>query len=464
MKKLKLAWKRFLLWIGAVGMVLATFACAKPTELAEPAMQLDIVQLIETAAGDSGVSLAALDVPERYTGRFGDGTQNLGVAIDAQVIVPDVAAMPVLRVVPGQITQETVDRLCKLFLADADMYREEDSQVTQVPWDGKLYEVERIVPGGDAGTERYLGVDAAEARGRLLDRSLSVWNQSDFRNGVRFEYPDGGASITPAHSGAEISYWDNRHSKQYGKSWQPIKDVTGQSQVDQLASGALTLTPLAAATQAQAVFDALGLPVTVDSVWLYANGALEHDESGKAHLANMPKEFCYEVRFVHTIDGIPYILLRAATEILDQRGNGLWSWTYSSAFLRLDDAEIFQLGYYAPLAVTEEIAPDARLLPFEEIMRIFERMLPVQHQYSWQEEYISKRIEITRITLGMMRLSDQGSIERGTLAPAWSFYGTSDTVFAGMRGREQADMSLAAQPCLIINAIDGSVIDVTKGY
>ena len=81
MKKIKRIWKRFLLWIGATALTFgALTGCANKAEETS-GLQLDMEQMLETAAQPSGGETAesgraalreALGCPERYTSSFTD--------------------------------------------------------------------------------------------------------------------------------------------------------------------------------------------------------------------------------------------------------------------------------------------------------------------------------------------------------------------------------------------------------
>jgi hypothetical protein len=68
--------------------------------------------------------------------------------------------------------------------------------------------------------------------------------------------------------------------------------------------------------------------------------------------------------------------------------------------------------------------------------------------------------EINRVTLSLHRIIEQNSNESGLLVPVWSFYGKlvtdpDDPVFRS---------EILGVSFLTINAIDGSIIDLYKGY
>lgn len=73
-------------------------------------------------------------------------------------------------------------------------------------------------------------------------------------------------------------------------------------------------------------------------------------------------------------------------------------------------------------------------------------------------------ITVEEIRLELRRVREQNSVTDGLLIPVWSFYGNqwqtkkdgSEPEITGTEG---------SQTCLLtINAVDGSIIDLAKGY
>ena len=68
--------------------------------------------------------------------------------------------------------------------------------------------------------------------------------------------------------------------------------------------------------------------------------------------------------------------------------------------------------------------------------------------------------DVEQVVLSLRRIADPGGVESGLLVPVWDIYGKSWVTYPGepkMPGNN--DISL-----LTINAIDGTIIDLSKGY
>ncbi len=107
---------------------------------------------------------------------------------------------------------------------------------------------------------------------------------------------------------------------------------------------------------------------------------------------------------------------------------------------------------------------DAALLPFETVMSIFKQMMLTTYEYiSNDTEIESISFDISKIDLGLQRIAEQNSIEYGLLVPVWSFYGT-EVIQNVDKSVEIEDSIISCDPILVINAIDGTIIDPTIGY
>ena len=68
--------------------------------------------------------------------------------------------------------------------------------------------------------------------------------------------------------------------------------------------------------------------------------------------------------------------------------------------------------------------------------------------------------DIQKVVLTLRRIQEQNASDVGLLVPVWDFYGSETIEYSG-EPRTTLEREL---PILTINAIDGSVIDLTKGY
>lgn len=186
-----------------------------------------------------------------------------------------------------------------------------------------------------------------------------------------------------------------------------------------------------------------------------------YDSMGNSHFE---MEKGWKIRFSHFIDEIPVSVV------------GRWgatpedgeSWTYESLVLAISDRGIVSVELNEPYKLNETLVENCKLLPFEEIQSVFEKMMVVTHgpetYYSGFESYES-HYDISRAEFGYSRISEVNGKMSGLLIPTWSFYGSMQERYQNP-GEEPTENAIGEMenPVLVVNAIDGSVIDLDKGY
>lgn len=119
---------------------------------------------------------------------------------------------------------------------------------------------------------------------------------------------------------------------------------------------------------------------------------------------------------------------------------------------------VYYLRNTSPRKVKEVLSCEASLLPFEQIKDRFNKYI-LMHGFS---DIHKIALEIKKAKLGMMdiRVADKG--KQYVSIPVWDFYG--DYKINTSTNNEFVETNEPFQVLLTINAIDGSIIDRTKGY
>jgi hypothetical protein len=132
-------------------------------------------------------------------------------------------------------------------------------------------------------------------------------------------------------------------------------------------------------------------------------------------------------------------------------------WSYERLVIRITDQGIIMFEWAAPHKIEDTIVQNATLLPFDEVMSIFRTMILAKNLW-FDGDYAE--IDISKIQLGMGRITEPNSRDKGLLIPVWDFFGTMTSNGSELSLMEKAfDRSF-----LTINAIDGTVIDRSLGY
>ena len=143
---------------------------------------------------------------------------------------------------------------------------------------------------------------------------------------------------------------------------------------------------------------------------------------------------------------------------IPEGGGYTLSWCYEHVIAAVDgNGTILGMAWEGPLKETELLAETTTLLPFEEVMDIFARQM--NRLFSYEEE-TNGSLTVSDVQLGLFRIREQGDMESGLLVPVWFITGAYR--YAGHP--EEVRLYDSLSPIAVINAIDGSIIDVMQGY
>ena len=81
---------------------------------------------------------------------------------------------------------------------------------------------------------------------------------------------------------------------------------------------------------------------------------------------------------------------------------------------------IISMNWNSPLTIMNTVVEDCTLMPFEDIVSVFEKMMPISHEPLAREDFMgSVNFDIDRVSLEFVRVTEQNSIGHGLLVPAW---------------------------------------------
>ena len=146
----------------------------------------------------------------------------------------------------------------------------------------------------------------------------------------------------------------------------------------------------------------------------------------------------------------------------DGKGGYIEGWEYESMTFLVNNDGIVSMEWINPYDVSEVITDNTTMMDFNKIMDIFNKMIVVTNAYLSDD--MSKTINIDRIELGLMRITDPATRSAGLVIPVWDFFGNVTTAF---KNGEKSYSELDDDPLnsvLAINAIDGTLVDRNIGY
>ena len=138
-------------------------------------------------------------------------------------------------------------------------------------------------------------------------------------------------------------------------------------------------------------------------------------------------------------------------------------WDYEYIQLFVDDAGVLYMSYNQPHEVTEIVTESAEILSLEEAVASFERMIGYQYaayETGQRELCDDAYLCIDEIRLGLTRIAEKNAQQQGYLVPSWTFFGSYDLDGFWPDGEGHH----GTEAILIVNALDGSIIDPDRGF
>ena len=429
---------------------------------------------------------AKLDV-ETLPANFECDISNKSIHVHANARVHVLGSnFPIYRVKAIDFSQNMIDTVADVFLKDAVLY---DQQNYEMSKDEVAYEIRLLKQLETAYDQNDMHDDYVSSLAQLQTQynsapevvihktaSTALVDYKANYSGSEYSYTgvDVGESSPSLNNGrclyvrnnwssssvkgAEFMYCDNRRIKAPDRAEIILKDVTGMDSIDTMAEEKLSYTPQEAQTRAESLLDQLSLPYSVFDVLLVADSVKESDGS----YPDTPSEYSYKVRCSRDVHGTGTVLFSVLSLVSNDDYTG--SWAYEQLNITMDDNGVYRIDWVSPYEEQETLIKNASLLPYEDVFKIFSRAI-TYYQLPVDEaaDVTNIDIEITDVYLGEQRILEQESIDSGLLIPVWCFFGTVRSV-ASDGSVQTIDTKVQANPIIVINAIDGTIIDPTKGY
>ena len=209
---------------------------------------------------------------------------------------------------------------------------------------------------------------------------------------------------------------------------------------------------------ADSVLKELGIE---DEWYFYDQFSLDGYDNGGAHICE------YSIRYVPHGNGISAIPVYA--NIFS--GNCPGNMYHSELEIAIINGIVVGAHMWTPLAEKEILNDDVKMIHIEEAYEIFKEQAktefikervcdPEDPGYDNMKGYV----KINEIKKGLVRIKDKNNENSFLLVPAWVFYGWKDSRYGNTEFPNLDELGAGASPLIIINAIDGSVIDPDRGY
>lgn len=464
-----------------------------------------------------------LGVPDRF---FAENvySDTFIMTADADIVLPAAEKLPTVRVIPADFSQELVDRLYDYLVGDTVMY-EMSSVRTKADIEAELIDWKQTLADPDASPEQraqaeekiaeltgqyaaapetmqyergnptirelesrdftsgklqytYMGVKLTEEPGRM-DTSGKYFEVHQNNTGgeiIRTENVGGFSVVDTASRGARFYYTNTAllHGALGGTGGCTFEvGETTQEEWESAGYAFTGMSPDDAGAAVEALLSAIGVhDMAVSSVEMRIHTAEDvgYSLNGASYEAYQAaeREFLsgkrndeitgatYRVYCVRQVDGVNVTSDTLSSYLDDSYGK---QWYYETFTADVCKDGIYSISWVSPHEVTETITQDTEILPFGEVEKIINQMFRANHDPGPESTALFE-YEVDQIVLSLRRIAEPGGVESGLLIPVWDVYGEAWITYPGepkMPGN--GDVSL-----LTINAIDGSIIDLDKGY
>ena len=472
--------KRILSLLLLACLVLGLLTGCQKTPDTPVVIQKDQEQMIHTAqhGRDNSALLAALEVPERFTGDWTGVNDFVHGTADAEIVLPNADKIPTGSIGRRDFTQEDADNLMCVLLKGNTLYEElgmtkqqalerlEQLQAMQrgeipVDLDGgyealpgaieRCAEYARTAPDGD---ERVPAETSFVSRSENLEE-IYGWSEVDGKTMHLFIQNCAGFLD---HANVFVDgYGDLNSSSAIALS--PIQDELPEPlSVDFPLEDAIR--------QGDALMEELGFErVICDNAYpvLFTRSSEADDAPSEEDWKSYILATGYELQYVRSMSSFPISWTPISGGAVAENESFSGAWYYEVIMLDITKDGLVYFEWLSPHTEPVLQVEDTQLMPFDQIADIFAKMIMVKNSdvqvANEQNGFITTRnFEITKVKLGLMRIRAKDSFNEGLLVPVWDFWGHSVWEWQG----ETSDFG--EEILLTINAIDGSMIDRELGY
>lgn len=456
-----------------------------------------------------GALRARLGAPEHYKNETTDATGKLKITTDATVEIPEAGHASMIAVSQHPLDQEQIDLITDTFFGDADIYDAYSlMQMTKSEIQAKLEELKGYAAQGNLDPYKW-GTD--EDGNYMFDINLAieeneaalaeapeerVWQKVEPQFGL--PYGDGGSGMNDdsfdgyaaMEDGAYYHYRLSAYSSfPYNVEIERLKDLEENAntefwlEYDMLNDGTISDLPTEdelkeeigisleeAAAAAQEKVEKLGFTDMELNGWEMAvkyweNGDLTATEN-VGYARERQTGAGYLLHYTRTLDDIPITYTREYGGGLESMDSDMETWAYERLDITVSKNGIEKVEFDNRYDIGEVRTKNLELLPFDEIIAIYEKMMQIRNadilNYEKERNYY-----IDRIAFGYGRIYEPSAdATTGVLVPVWNFFGTFDASYEGEDG--QVDTYTGSKDKyssqLTINAVDGSVINLALGY
>lgn len=425
---------------------------------------------MEKAISEKKTESLNATIPQNYQDEFFVDANQIEVSVDAEIL-PIKEKIPVVRVRPHTITGEEAKKYAEVLFEGKKAY--EFEAYTKSDFEEKILDLKKRISDQDVLVAEYGSREAANQVVEQLEKDIEAYEEQ-YRNAPEkaekqecewkfrsYDY----YSEFPLPSIGESGYEGLEKTEQLiaktdnSEGFVRILNITNRNETDYklnylssyyedeqaFVSGLpdRTITKDEAVEIGDRVVEALGF-----SDWKFSQyNVVKHTEQ------------IFSLFYTPSYQGVQ--TLRGP--LIDLKSDDLYAanYYYSEIGIGITNGEVTGVELISPMDVVRVENQDVETLPFEEVYRSFENQM--QAQFTKTSiidpeipgiDDMEVEIRITKIQQGLFRIKKKDNSDEFLMVPVWSFYGTA-VVDGGTWDEKEFVM---------INALDGSVINTNLGY
>lgn len=488
----------------------------------------DFDKLIEEAGKDEGKDKSIEDIApdyDTYKNSFSDESLGVSVNVDAAVDIPKTDKLSVIRVKQKDISQEFINKFLDNYVKDEKLYDgsilslKTKSQIEQEISSVKEEMKSAASDDGKEGYQQYINQLQDEYEQAPAERDFDSYTSdkllykvddiSKKRNNSFYEWvkelnPDGDVfyAVNNGKSGDYISIYA-QNSANYGNCFSYRKNKHGYVFN---ACQAVMETPVQYVGYRDDLMDIWKAGDDIPKVLTESNpdisvteqqderATISEDkakETAADFMSTMGMEefafldcglYCeipdirdtdkveyntvYIIRYCRKIDETS-VTCEAESKYTEEYDNDSFTkktWPPECIEIRVNDNGIVGFDYCGPLEIMDTVVDKSNMKDFQEIKGTFEKMSIVANANDELEE-VTTNINIDRVVLGYVMISEENNFDTGLMVPAWDFIGEIELEYKDENGQVTSLKNGSDYGSVMtINAIDGTVIDRSLGY
>ena len=468
----------------------ALLSACQPTPEVEPVAQKDTEALVERVevAEEDVADMAKAPQTRHITRALSEVSQRTGIdiTIDADVVLPETDAIPVARVQSGELDMSVLENIWKIVANGSGML--EDFPRSYYEGQASMWMEYR-----EAGNlDKYSSFEEMDAAiSELLAEAATKPAEPVFLPESPMDVMQTGEKLHDTYDCSEgaVNFYGWSDQETVYNMWLNATSVGGNrftrdiEMNDELNDYQISANPLDIYLPAieRGEFRVQLPEWSIEDAQAYAEQLLA--ELGitdftcvVARIAPLIPRFfdeqqdvcpcAYELLFTRQVAGVNVTY----NDVTDSGGR-LYrdtpdytpSWGYERIQLLVDDAGVLYMAYPPLYEVTEIVTERAEILSLEEAVASFERMIGYQYaayEAGEEEPCDDAYLCIDEIRLGLTRIAEKNAQQQGYLVPSWTFFGHYKLIDFWPDGEGHH----GTEAILIVNALDGSIIDPDRGF